>query len=290
MADASSAPLLSALRHQIPVHWPHPPWLLTKYMCWSLADLCALSGLGFNTSSMASRTGIVLRSSNRQPGTASKEELGSNPIKKPIGSGVTGVNEFSARLRSALEPCLSHVASCTRCLARGDICELCRSSRLLYPFTTPPSYITTGFTAGSSPTATANGTSVLRTGGGHLNFSRGFSGVVICPVCGACYHGECVAAKMQTGNQAFWCPRCQRRKKRQLCRLQQMEEENESEQDGAENDKRDQELEMNLGTTKVGEDFEVPFEEMMSTYEKSFASLSKAESDCLMLNDQFNSR
>ncbi|VDL91385.1 unnamed protein product [Schistocephalus solidus] len=62
---------------------------------------------------------------------------------------------LSIRLRQALEPCVEHLSTCLRCKARGFLCEVCHTGRVLFPF-------------------------------GQVN-------TVVCVDCGACFHRACLS-------------------------------------------------------------------------------------------------
>ncbi|KAL7054404.1 hypothetical protein AAHC03_026131 [Spirometra sp. Aus1] len=62
---------------------------------------------------------------------------------------------LSSRLRRALEPCVEHLSTCLRCKARGFLCEVCHTGRVLFPF-------------------------------GQVN-------TVVCVDCGACFHRTCLS-------------------------------------------------------------------------------------------------
>lgn len=62
---------------------------------------------------------------------------------------------LSIRLRQALEPCVEHLSTCLRCKARGFLCEVCHTGRVLFPF-------------------------------GQVN-------TVVCVDCGACFHRTCLS-------------------------------------------------------------------------------------------------
>ncbi|KAL5109237.1 pre-rRNA 2'-O-ribose RNA methyltransferase FTSJ3 [Taenia crassiceps] len=69
----------------------------------------------------------------------------------------SSTQSMSGCLRVALESCVAHLSHCLRCRARGHLCEVCHSGRVLFP---------------------------------HF----GQADTLVCSDCGACFHRACLAA------------------------------------------------------------------------------------------------
>ncbi|VDO01222.1 unnamed protein product [Rodentolepis nana] len=90
------------------------------------------------------------------------------------------------RLRACLEICVEHIYQCVRCRARGHLCEVCHSGRVLFP-----------------------------------NFGQ--VDTRVCSDCGACFHRACLVKLPHESGSAKGkdfhpdhrsCPRCARIRQR----------------------------------------------------------------------------